>query len=553
MDKRHTARPHIVAIDDEPQVLHAVVRDLRRELGGDYRILSASSGAEALQALAELRDRGASVALLLADQRMPQMEGTDLLTEARTLFPSAKRVLLTAYADTSAAIASINEVGLDHYLLKPWEPPEENLYPVLRDLLDDWRANQSAPFDGIRVAGARWSAPSHAVKDYLARNRIPYRWLDIDSNAEARAMVERATEGKLTLPVVFLPDGTALSNPDRNLLADRLGLHTKAELEFYDLIIIGGGPAGLGAAVYGASEGLRTLLIEREATGGQAGTSARIENYLGFPNGLSGRDLATRAVTRAERLGAELVVAAEVREVEVEYPYKRIRLDNGTELSCYALLVCTGMEVRQMQIDGIDALTGIGVYYGAAVTEASTYRGEEVFIVGGGNSAGQGAIFFAGYAAKVTIVIRRSSLDETMSRYLIDRIEAAPNIEVLSETEVVAVEGTSRLERVVLRDRSTDGSQIVPAAAIFIFIGTRPHSDMLGGLVALDGSGYILTGRDVPDDCLTAGHEPTYLESSVPGIFAAGDVRFGSSKRVAAAVGEGAVAVSQIHQYLNTV
>ena len=492
-------KPIILAVDDEPQVLSAVVRDLRGRFGADYQIVRARSGAEALEALTELDRRGSAVALMLVDQRMPEMEGTDLLLKAAELAPDAKRVLLTAYADTDDAIASINDVGLDHYLMKPWDPPEDGLYPVLEDLLGDWRANIPAPFDGLRVVGALWSSASHAVKDFLARNRVPYRWIDIDAEPAERARVERTLGGggaaggvngelRNRLPILLFPEGDPLSAPTRAQVADRLGLHTSAESDFYDLIVVGAGPAGLSAAVTAVSDGLRTLHIEQEAPGGQAGTSSRIENYLGFPNGLSGGDLASRAVAQVQRLGAELLSPAAVDAVEVEHPYRRVRLAGGRDLSCYAVLCSSGMAVRELQAEGVKRLTGAGVYYGAALTEAANFSGEDVIVVGGGNSAGQGALFFARYARSVTVVVRRASLAETMSHYLVERIDAAGNIEVRGHTSVAAVYGDRQLSEV---DLVTEGGEAERSAvaALFVFIGTKPRTLMLSGVAALDGDG----------------------------------------------------------------
>jgi thioredoxin reductase (NADPH) len=549
-------KPVILAVDDEPHVLSAVALDLRRRFRGDYRILTAGSGAEALDAAKKLRQRGDVVALFLVDQRMPGMTGTELLAEARKVHPEARKVLLTAYADTEAAIVSINQVGLDHYLMKPWDPPEQNLYPVLDELLADWAAAVRAPWDGIRVVGTLWSAASHAAKDYLARNRIPYRWLDLDRDPEAKALLATLPAEQQKLPLLFFPDGAVLSCPDRGAIAQKIGHHTQAARQFYDLVVIGGGPAGLAAAVYGASEGLKTVLIEREATGGQAGTSSRIENYLGFPNGLSGTDLAQRATAQARRFGAELL-AQEVTSVRVSDPYRTIVLGDGGEIACYAVVVAPGVTVRTLDVPGADRFTGAGVYYGAALTEAAHYRDQDVIVIGGANSAGQGAVFFAHYARRVTMLVRGKSLAESMSQYLVDQIAATPNIDVLPQTEVVEVQGGERMEGVILRS-GDGGTQPMPAAAIFVFIGATPRTELFEGVLARDPGGYILTGLDLvtdgrPPPGWTTARLPALLETSVPGIFAAGDVRHGSSKRVAAAVGEGAVAVQLIHQYLKTV
>ncbi len=552
------ANPAILAVDDEPQVLNAIVRDVRARYGRDYRILKANSGPEALQIVQDLKKRGDPLALFIVDQRMPAMSGTEFLAAALDYYPDARRVLLTAYADTQAAIDSINTIGLDHYLLKPWHPPDQNLYPVLDDLLNEWLATVDLPYDGIRVAGTLWSASSHDVKDFLARNRVPYQWLDIEKDGEARALVEAVSDESYRLPVVFFPDGAVLVDPDHRTLAEKLGMHTMASDTFYDLIIIGAGPSGLGAAVYGASEGLRTALVERAATGGQAGTSSRIENYLGFPNGVSGWDLARRATAQASRLGAEILIPQEVCGVRVEDPYRIVSLRDGTELSCHALVVTSGVDVRRLDAPGVERLTGAGIYYGAAVSEAAYYRNEPVFVIGGANSAGQGAMFFSRYASQVTMLVRGSALIRGMSQYLVNQINSNPKIDVLLRTELVEAHGENRLEAITYTNRDTGETQTVPAAALFIFIGAVPHTEMVAGLVQCNNAGFILTGPD-----LMAGgkrppnwklkRDPFLLETSVPGIFAAGDVRQGAVRRVASAVGEGAIVVSQVHQYLKSV
>ncbi|WP_062295885.1 FAD-dependent oxidoreductase [Demequina maris] len=552
------AKPIILAVDDEPHVLNAVARDLQERYRGDYRIVKALSGQEALEAVQEFKRRGNAVALFVVDQRMPGMSGVELLTEAITFYPDAKRVLLTAYADTNAAIASINEVALDYYLMKPWDPPEEQLYPVLDDLLDGWAADVPVPYDGIRVAGTLWSPRSHAVKEFLARGQIPYQWLDIEKDDEARALVEASTGDRSVVPVLFFPDGTLLEDPDLHVLADKVGLRTPALKPFYDLIVIGAGPAGLAAAVYGASEGLRTVVVEREVPGGQAGTSARIENYLGFPQGIGGADLARRAATQARRLGAELLVAQEVTGVRLEGPYRIVTLDDGSELRCHALLIATGVTLRTLDVPGLEPLLGASVYYGAATSEASNYRDRDVLVVGGANSAGQGALFLSRFARSVTILVRKHSLRHSMSQYLIDQIERTPNIAVRPSTEISAVTGDARLETVTLVDRGAGESTTMPADAIFIFVGAVARSDLVADLVELDAAGFVLTGQD-----LIAGgrrprgwhlqRDPLLMESSVPGIFAAGDVRHDVVRRVASAVGQGSVAVSAVHRYLETV
>jgi thioredoxin reductase (NADPH) len=467
-------------------------------------------------------------------------------------------VLLTAYADTEAAIDSINAIGLDYYLMKPWDPPELNLYPVLDDLLGDWLASTSVPFDGIRVAGTLWSAQSHRVKDFLARNRIPYQWLDIEADSEARALVESVESEQRLLPVVFFEDGTHLIAPQNLAVAEKVGLKTEASEPFYDLVIIGGGPSGLGAAVYGASEGLRTLMIERHSTGGQAGTSSRIENYLGFPKGLSGVDLARRATDQAVRLGAEILTAKQVDKVKIDGTYRSVTLDDGAEIRCRSLIIATGVTVRELIAPGVEALNGAGVYYGAALTEAANYRDQEVFVIGGANSAGQGAMFFSRYAKRVTMVVRSSALAKGMSQYLVDQIEATENIEVRVRTVVESVSGENQLETITLQDINTEQTETLPAAAMFIFIGAVPHSEIVAGVVKRNRAGFILTGGSLQREGKhpkgwTLQRDPYQLECSVPGIFAAGDVRQGAVRRVASAVGEGAIAVSQVHQYLRTV
>ena len=551
-------KPAIVTVDDDPTVLNAVERDLRQRYGTDYRILKADSGGKALETARELKARNHPLALFLVDERMPQMSGTQFLARARELYPDARKVLLTAYADTEAAIAGINTIGLDHYLMKPWDPPEQHLYPVLDDLLAAWTAAHRPPFLGIRVAGSRWSPSSHQVKDFFARTQTPYEWLDVDLDPASRALVEALNPGLGRLPAVFFPDGTALLAPAPRELAERIGLQTSAAKPFYDLIVIGGGPTGLAAAVYAASEGLRTILVECTATGGQAGTSSQIENYLGFPGGLSGADLAHRATTQARRFGAEVVAPREVRAVRAEHPYRVVTMDDGTELRCYAVLLATGMEVQRLDAPGVETLTGAGIYYGAALAEAAALRGREVFIVGGANSAGQATTLFSRYASKVTMVIRGPSLRVSMSQYLVDRIETAGNVQVWTNSRVRSVSGATRLESIEVEDLQTGATRAVPAEALFIFVGSTPKSGIVNGLLEMDDRGFILTGPDL----LRGGkrppqwdrdRDPFLLETSVPGIFAAGDVRAGSTKRVAAAVGEGSAAVGMVHKYLETV
>jgi thioredoxin reductase (NADPH) len=509
-----------------------------------------------LEAVQELKKRNTPVALFVVDQRMPAMSGTEFLIEVRRFYPEAKRVLLTAYADTEAAITSINTIGLDYYLMEPWDPPEQRLYPVLDDLLSEWANTVDTPYDGIRVAGTLWSAPSHAVKDFLSRNRIPYQWLDIEKNDQARALVEAVDKEASHLPVVFFPDGATLLAPDLPALAAKVGLGSQPTKPFYDLVIVGGGPAGLAASVYGSSEGMRIALVEREATGGQAGMSHNIENYLGFPSGVSGGELARRATTQARRFGTEILTGVEAAKVRVDGPFRHLTLSNGSELSCHALMVATGVLATRLNVPGIDPVTGAGVYYGAAVTEAAHYRGQPVFVVGGANSAGQGAIFLARYASKVTLVVRRAWLDQ--SKYLRDQISATPNLEVKFNTEVVGVHGARQLESLTLKNNESGQTETVPAAAMFIFIGAKPHTDFVAGLVERTPDGFIVTGEDLLRDGKrpknwTLKRDPYLLETNVPGIFAAGDVRYGTISRIASAVGQGGMVVSFVEQYLKTV
>lgn len=552
------AKPIILTLDDEVQVSDAVERDLRAHFGRDYRIMKSTSPNEALEMLRRLKQRNDDVSLLLIDQRMPEMEGTEFLLEAMTIYPEARRVLLTAYADTPAAITAINEIGLDHYLMKPWGPAEENLYPVLDDLLDDWQATAEQAYDGIRVAGTLWSATSHDVKDYLARSQIPYRWLDIERNATAAAEVDAIESGQRQLPVVFFPDGTQLIAPTTTELAEKVGHQIHASEDFYDVVIIGAGPAGLAAAVYGASEGLRTLLIDKETTGGQAGTSSRIENYLGFPNGISGVDLARRATTQAARLGAEILTAQAVDSIGISDPYRSVTLGDGRTISCHALIVASGVSVRTLDVPGIAEHTGGGVYYGAAMTEAANYAGRHLFVVGGANSAGQAAMHFSRYASQVTMVVRGESLNAGMSQYLIDQIESTANIDVMTRSGVTAAHGTDGLESIEITNNDTGEAKTIPAAGLFLFIGARPHTDFLGDRVMRNDSGFILTGPDLFEDGArpqgwTLKRDPFLLETSVPGVFAVGDVREGVVRRVASAVGQGSTAISMVHQYLKTV
>jgi len=622
-------KPVLFTIDDDPDVLRALERDLRHQYSDRFRVMRASSGASALGALHQLQERRNAVALMLVDQRMPQMNGVELLEQALPLFPDAKRVLLTAYADTDAAIRAINSAHVDYYLLKPWDPPAERLYPVLDDLLDDWLASYRAPFEGVRVVGHRWSPRSFEVRDFLARHHVPYQWLDVETEPEARRLAalamkesgdggaaaagegavpsagngsggtaagethgtaaasegerEGAGEGEGVedtapagepavaasapaaetvawtpagrLPVVYFADNSFLVEPSRAQLAERIGLRTRAESRFYDLVIVGGGPAGLAAAVYGASEGLRTLIVERDAPGGQAGTSSRIENYLGFPAGLSGAELARRAVAQAQRFGVEILNPQEATGLRREDPYRIISLSDGSEVSCHALVVATGVSYRKLAVPGIDRLTDAGVYYGAAMTEAISCKGEDVFLVGGANSAGQAAMYFSRYARRVVILVRGDSLSKGMSHYLVDQILQTPNIEVRVHASVVGVHGDETLEAIDVADSTAGTVETLPGRSLFIFIGAEPRTAWLDGVVERDAHGFLLAGSDlVRDGKLPAGwnvdRQPFLLETSVPGVFVAGDVRHGSVKRVASGVGEGSITVSFIHQHL---
>jgi thioredoxin reductase (NADPH) len=562
-------KPILLTVDDDPDVLRAVDRDLRRQYGNDYRIVRADAGATALGVLQQVKERDEPVALFLVDQRMPQMSGVEFLEQARSIFPDAKRVLLTAYADTQAAIQAINAARIDYYSMKPWEPAEQNLYPVLDDLLFDWKAQYRPPFQGMRVVGHRWSADSHALRDFLGRNGIPYQWLDIEAKGdEAQARLEKAGLDDGRLPVVLFDDGTSLAEPSIQEVAEAMrriaqdvsegsAQDDRPERPFYDLVIVGGGPAGLAAGVYGASEGLDTAIVESEAAGGQAGTSSRIENYLGFPSGLSGGDLARRAETQAKRFGVEIILPHTVVRVNVDDPYRSVTLEDGRELRGHALLIATGVQYRELDVSGVKTLTGRGVYYGGAMTEALACENEDVYIVGGANSAGQAAIYFARYARQVVLLVRGDGLASSMSRYLIDEIDELPNVAVWPRSRVVEACGETNLDRLVV---DKDGERVtVPARALFIFIGAVPHTDWLDGVVQRDKQGFILAGSDLERDengriaGWTAEREPYLLETNVPGIFVAGDVRHQSIKRVASGVGEGSIAVQFVHLYLSKV
>ncbi len=555
------ARPVILTIDDDPDVLRVIEGDLRQRYNKTYRILRADSGMSALTLLRRLQQRNDAVALLLVDYRMPQMNGIQTLIEAMKLYPDAKRVLLTAYADTEAAIKAINDVQLHHYLLKPWDPPEQQLYPVLDDLLAEWLARHKPAFEGVRVLGTRWSPKSYETRDFLARNQVPFQWLDADAaerDAEVSRLVESLGPNELKLPLVFFPDGDRLEQPGWQEVAAKLGLRMRAGLEFYDVAIVGGGPAGLAAAVYGASEGLKTLIVEREAPGGQAGLSSNIENYLGFPAGLKGADLAMRAVTQARRFGVEIVSPQEASAIRVDGAYRYLKLSDGTEVSCHTLVLATGVQWRTLDVPGIERLQGAGVYYGAAATEAISCRDEDVYVVGGANSAGQAAMFFSKYAQRVVMLVRGPSLAATMSQYLIDQIQKTGNIHVEYRSRVTGVQGDERLKSISIACDVTGETQTVPASALFIFIGAEPRTGWLDEVIERDSRGFILTGPDLMRDNKrpkgwSLERDPGLLETNVPGIFAVGDVRHGSIKRVASGVGEGSVAIQFVHQYLSKV
>ncbi len=549
------AKPAILAVDDDREVLQAVARDLRTHYGRDYRVLTATSGRDALELLEELTLRNDPVAFLLVDQRMPEMTGVEFLEEAIGLFPDVKRALLTAYADTEAAIRAINNARLDYYIMKPWDPPEERLYPILDDLLEDWRAEFRPPFEGIRVVANRWSREAHELKRFLSRNQVPYQALDLDTDEEARRLLAIAGGDVGTLPLILLDDGTPMLRPSPAELAQRVGLRTHAELPFYDFVVVGGGPAGLAASVYAASEGLKVLLVEGEAPGGQAGTSSKIDNYLGFPSGLSGAELARRAVTQARRFGVELLVPLQAAAMERKDPYKNLTLSDDSKVSCHALLVATGVQYRKLEAPGVEELSGAGVYYGASRVEAAVHEGEDVLVVGGGNSAGQAAMFLSAFARSVTMLVRGADLSESMSRYLIDILEATDNFSLRPYSEVVSVSGEGRLEAVNVADRRTGDVETLSAGALFVFIGQAPRTDWLGGMVQCDQRGFVLSGTDCGPSPKgwTLERPPFPMETSVPGIFVAGDVRHGSIKRVASGVGEGSIAVQFIHQYLKEV
>jgi thioredoxin reductase (NADPH) len=554
-------KPILLSVDDDSDVLRAIERDLRSQYGAEYRVMGSDSPMQALDVLKQLKVRNDSVALLIADQRMPRMDGVQFLQEAMRIYPDAKRALLTAYADTSAAISAINDAGINYFFLKPWDPPTERLYPQLDDMLDDWQASYRPVFEGIRVLGTRWSPRSYELRDFLARNHVPYQWIDVELSAndpETKRLLDVLGPEATSLPVVLFPDGTKLLESLPAQVAQKVGLRTRAQTDFYDLAIVGGGPAGLAAAVYGASEGLHTVIIEREAPGGQAGMSSRIENYLGFPTGLSGGDLARRAVVQAKRFGVEILSPQAVTSMRTEGPYRILKMADDSELSCHALMVASGVQWRRLAAPGVDRLQGAGVYYGGGATEALSCKGEIVYVVGGANSAGQAAMNFAKYADRVVILVRGESLSSTMSKYLIDQIEQTPNIQLWTHASIAEVHGDSHLEEISILCSDTSKVERVTATSVFIFIGALPQTDWLGDAVERDERGFILTGPDL----IRAGdrpkgwnldRDPFLLETNVPGIFAVGDVRHGSVKRVASGVGEGSVAVQFIHQYLSKV
>ncbi|MEL6879183.1 MAG: FAD-dependent oxidoreductase [Cyanobacteria bacterium J06607_10] len=549
-------KPIILTVDDDPAVLQSISRDLRKQYGDKFRIVRADSGIVALETTEQLKLRGDTIALFLADQRMPGMSGVEFLEKGSEIFPAAKRALLTAYADTDAAISAINDARLDYYLLKPWDPPEEKLYPVLDDLIQDWQASFKPEFKGVKVISDRWSSLSHDLRDFLSRNQIPYRWLDVETSEEAQKLISYADSDKSSecLPLIIAADGTKLVRPSVTDLAQQVGLQTDAEKPFYDLVIVGGGPAGLAAAVYGASEGLRTVMIEKEAPGGQAGTSSRIENYLGFPVGLSGDDLARRAVTQAKRFGVEILTPQAATGLRVEDNYRIVTLSNGNEISCHALILALGVSWRRLNVPGVEKFTGSGVYYGAAKTEAPACDGEEIYVVGGANSAGQAAMYFSKFARKVNMLVRGESLVKSMSQYLIDQIDGTENIEVMPFHSVKAVHGEARLEKISVEDSQTGEIKSFATNYLFIFIGATPSTEWLEDIVQRDQKGFLCTGPDIDAERPWPLERDRFLlETDVPGIFAVGDVRHNSVKRVASGVGEGSICVQFVHRHLANV
>ena len=552
-------KPVIFSVDDDPQVLKAIRRDLRNEFKDDYRVMNTESANEGLEVLRDMKKTGDQVALFISDQRMPEMEGVAFLEKAKEIFPEAKRVLLTAYSDTDAAIKAINDVQLDYYLMKPWDPPEEKLFPILHDLLDEWQAGYIPDFDGLKVLGYQFSPKTHSLKDFLSGNLLPFQWLDVETSEKAMQLIELHGLSAADYPAVVLDNGAVLKSASTESLAESIGLNPRAKEELYDVVIIGAGPAGLAAGVYGGSEGLKTLLVERRAPGGQAGTSSRIENYLGFPSGLSGADLSRRAITQATRFGVEFLSPQAVNKIEVKDPYKIVTLANGSIINTKSVVITTGVDYKKLDTKGLDQFTGAGVYYGAATTEAAACKDGDVFVVGGGNSAGQGAMYLSRFARKVFIVIRKEDLTSTMSSYLIDQIAATPNIEVLSCTEVTEAFGENeRLTHLELSNITNGQKTKVEARAIFIFIGAKPYTDWLGELVIKNDKGFVATGRDLLlfpafKKQWKRQREPFALETCQPGVFAAGDVRMNAMNRVASAVGEGAMAISFVHKYLEEI
>jgi len=555
------AKPILLTVDDDLDVLRTIERDLRSQYGAEYRVISSDGPEAALDLLKGLKVRNDGVALLLADQRMPHMDGVNFLQAARAIYPNAKRALLTAYADTNAAINAINQANIDYFFMKPWDPPAEHLYPQLTDLLDDWAASYHPPFQGIRVLGTRWSPRCYELRDFLARSLVPYQWIDVDfsaSDPETKTLLEVLGSDSSELPVVLFPDGATMLNVEPTQVAQKVGLRTRAKTTFYDLAIVGGGPAGLAAAVYGASEGLHTVIVEREAPGGQAGMSSRIENYLGFPSGLSGGDLARRAVVQAKRFGVEILMPQSVVSMRTEGSYRIIKLADDSEISCQALMIATGVQWKRLEAPGIDRLQGAGVYYGGGTSEALSCKGEIVYVVGAANSAGQAAMNFSKFAEKVVILVRGDSLSSTMSQYLIDQIEQTPSIQLWKHASVSEVHGDTHLEELSVLCSDTGKVERVPATSMFIFIGALPRTDWLAGTVERDDRGFILTGPDLTSGGKrpkgwTLERDPYLLETNIAGVFAVGDVRHGSVKRVASGVGEGSVAVQFIHQYLSKV
>jgi thioredoxin reductase (NADPH) len=549
-------KPYILALDDDISVLRAIERDLKAKFGVKYRVLALDSPSKALETVRQLSARGDKVSLFVVDQRMPQMNGTEFLREAIAMQPDARRVLLTAYADSSAAIDAINTVKLNHYLMKPWQPPEQHLYPVLADQLEDWQAGHHEAFDGTYVIGTRWAPDTHHLKDFLAKSQVPYRWLEPDAVAD-NPRVQAALQGRprADMPMMIFPDGSVLERPELPQVAEKLGLVTTPTLKFHDVVVIGGGPAGLACALYCSTEGLKTVLAEREAPGGQAGLSSRIENYLGFPSGLSGADLARRGAAQVRRFGTEVLAPAEAVSLRVDGEYRVVKLSNGQELAAHSVVIATGVQWRRLEVEGMDRLTGAGVYYGAAITESSSCKDEDVYIVGGANSAGQAAMHFSEIARSVTMIVRGASLSKSMSHYLSTRIETIPNIKVIPNAEVVAVRGAERLEEITIQHYDTGKTESRPAGALFIFIGAEPHTEWLEGVVARDAKGFLVTGQNLLNngkrpEGWTTDRNPYLLETSVPGVFAVGDVRDGAVRRVANSVGEGSIVLYFIRQYM---